>query len=509
MKTSCNSSCKAQKGWSGQIIRPKCQLSSMQLPVEKHNLPSFHYGHNLPVPLAGSFQEIHFSVVSHLQYLVFFDITIVKFVLCGLIMQNTRKDQPPLSEYQLAWHPDNLRLQEVVNKVVHSNWLHIANAGLIGSDSECPRLPEELKWACEKGHNIESYKLSLVMSKILGSPGQIIFQSEHLLTNLVLWLLWHFNGHLRIVVSGEIVYDKTLGPEDCTIECRVSKRCSKEDRCSASNKFVPTFEMFENVSGSFQTLFRGKYDSMQTLMSEPQVRQKLYHSPIQYPKGSQSSIKIQTQRTAQELLRWFIERPVSSERAISSSLDFNVLLESGETTGYSGLRVGDLLGKTPGLLNMQCGDMGRTFIVFSLPRETTPPTVENFMEMSSDDMEMDDDAENFEEMPEMLLNYFPILQDLTESVRLSCKCFNCKGPNRNFFADQNCLRNKAFMEVMLFFAHGIADAFGAPDVSGCAESLVGDSGAMSVLKDLVGSVMFNPEKLSGTVCWNTLLSTST
>jgi hypothetical protein len=73
----------------------------------------------------------------------------IKFVICGLIIQHSRKGDAPLSEYQLGYHPDTLRLGEVVNKVVQSNYLHIANAGLIGSGSESPRLPEELL-SCEK-----------------------------------------------------------------------------------------------------------------------------------------------------------------------------------------------------------------------------------------------------------------------------------------------------------------------------------------------------------------------
>ena len=344
-------------------------------------------------------------------------------MLCGLIIQSSRKGEAPLSEYQLAWNPDTLRVGEVVNKIVHSNWLHIANAGLIGSESECPHLPEELQWACEKGHNVESYKLSLIMSKLLNPFKELIFQSEHLLTNLTLWLLWHFNGRLRVVVGGRVLYDKVLGLENCIVECRVFKICSKNGGCGSSAD-TPTFKMLENISGSFKALIQGKYDSQQTLMSEPQVRQKLYHSPFQYPKGTQSSIKIRTQRTAQEILRWYVERPVT-ERAFSSRLDFHISLTSAEITPALNLRVGDLLGRTPSLLNMQCGEIGSSFVIYSPPRETTPPTVENFMELDDEDMENLEDSDAFEQRPEILLKYFPILRDLVENVRQSCKCLHC------------------------------------------------------------------------------------
>lgn len=52
-------------------------------------------------------------------------------------------------------------------------------------------------------------------------------QSERLLTNLVLWLVWHFDGRLRIVVSGSIIYDRVLGPASRAVECRVGKFCSE------------------------------------------------------------------------------------------------------------------------------------------------------------------------------------------------------------------------------------------------------------------------------------------
>ncbi|KAH8782606.1 hypothetical protein BGZ57DRAFT_261866 [Hyaloscypha finlandica] len=435
----------------------------------------------------------------------------IKFVLCGLILQHSHKGEAPLSEYQLGWHPDTLRLSEVVNKVVHSNWLHIANAGLIGSESECPRLPEEL-FSCEKGHNIESYKLSLVMSRLTDPPAQVIFQSEHLLTNLVLWILWHFHGRLRVVISGRVVYDKVLGSQDSIIECRVSKFCVKQDEgdCTSS-KTTPTFDMLDNISGNMKLIFRGKYDSQQTLMSESRVRKKLYHSPFQYPKSSRNSISIQTQRTAQEILRWFVNLKVS-EKAFSSRLDFHISLFPSSKSSASDLRVGDLLGRTPGLLNMQCGELGRAFVVFSPPRETTPPTVENFMSMDSDYMASSGGAsDTFEDRPEILLKYFPILEGLIQYVRSSCKCFHCykDGPYSSFQFDENCLQYKAFMEVMLYLGHGIADSFGAPDASHCGEAIAGDSGATAILLDAIEGVRMNYQAFDGVVRWNTLLSTST
>jgi len=64
------------------------------------------------------------------------------------------------------------------------------------------------------------------------------------------------------------------------------------------------------------------------------------------------------------------------------------------------------------------------------------------------------------------------------------------------------------MEVMLYFAHGIADAFGAPDVSGCTAIGAGDSGATEILLDAIDGVRMS-QSYEGVIRWNTLLSTST
>lgn len=352
----------------------------------------------------------------------------IKLTLSSFIMLARRPGQKPLSEYQLAYDTEMLRLEPVVSKIVHSSWVHIANAGIIGSDSECPRLPTELSWSCKRGHNIGSYKLELVLNRLRDSPKEVIFQSERLLTNLVLWLTWHFDGRLRVVVSGNIVYDRTLGRADSTVECRVGKFCLKEEdgeRCTHSGTEPdPSFERFERVGGDLKSLFRGKYDSQQTLMSEPRVRQELYRSPFRYPKGVQKSLEIQTRRTAQELLKWFCGLPVE-ESFMGSRLSFRVLLDS--SLNRPGLRVIDLLGRTPQLLNTYCGELGRPSVVFSPPPQPTLATVDNFMDIEDedDDMEYDDEDGDvdFEDQPQVLIKYFPILQDLVEQWESGLQVF--------------------------------------------------------------------------------------
>jgi len=246
----------------------------------------------------------------------------------------------------------------------------------------------------------------------------------------------------------------------------------------------------------------------------------LYQSPFRYPKGAQKSLEIQTRRTAQELLRWFCQLPVEQDALlVGSGLSFRLLLDP--NPGWSNLRVADLLGRTPGLLNTYCGELGRPSVVFSPPPQPYLPTVDDLMGTSDEeedyDMEFnneeDDDEDDgevsFEDQPRVLIKYFPILQDLVDQARLACKCFHCsKDKGQSLLWDENCLRHKVFVEVMFYFSHGIADAFGAPDVSGCSETSAGDSAAMAVLFDAIHSVRLGLGNLEGKLDWHTLLDTT-
>lgn len=445
----------------------------------------------------------------------------IKLALSSLIILASPSEQnkQPLAEYQLAYHPGMLRLEPLVSKIVDSNWTHVANSGIIGSDAECPRLPNELNWACKRGHNLGSHKLAVILNSLRDAPEQVMVQSERLLTNLVLWLVWHFDGRLRIVVSGSIIYDRVLGPASRTVECRVGKFCSESDEgkeCASPGtaEASPSFEIFECIGGNLKSLFSGRYDTQQTFMSEPRVRQKLYHSPFRYLQGVQKSLGIQTQRTAQEVLKWYCQLPVERDD-MGSRLNFRLLLDP--NLDWSGLRVMDLLGRTPALLNAYCGELGRPSVVFSPPPQSAPPAVvDDLMEMADEDyyaMDLEDSdeegesKEEFEEKPPLLVKYFPILQDLLQQAQLACKCFQCS-KGRPLLWDGNCLRHRALMEVMFYFGHGIADAFGAPDASGVGETRAADSGAMAILFDVIRTVRFDPGNLEGTIDWHTLLDTT-
>jgi hypothetical protein len=311
--------------------------------------------------------------------------------------------------------PEKLRLGPIVKKVVESTWLHIANVGLLGNDNECPRLPAEFDWACIDGHNLDEYQLAALLPRIARSSKEIIIQSKHLLTNLVLWLSWHHAGRLRVIVSGKVIYDRLLGSEQGTVECRVEVFC-EEDRkyCSSDGEDISgrdRFRVFENIAGSLRTLFRGHYSGSETQLAGGLARQNLYEWPYRYPKG-EKSIQNLTWATARELLRWFLELPIAGVPANhDEGPSFHLDLTGVKMDEPNGLRVGDLLGRSPMFLNMHQGSLGRPCVVFSAD--------------GAEDSDLDLSSDGSEDLINGILVFSPILRDLVDELKKTCVCWCC------------------------------------------------------------------------------------
>ncbi|KAK2606025.1 hypothetical protein QQS21_003543 [Conoideocrella luteorostrata] len=167
---------------------------------------------------------------------------------------------------------------------------------------------------------------------------------------------------------------------------------------------------------------------------------------------------------------------------------------------------------------MACGDLGRTYIVFSgchnqdLVKDMTAQIVDDGNYKADNDADSGHDGEDgLQSTANELLDYFPILQDLVKDIQNTCQCFPCSGGRVNLGLpkDENCLAFKAFMEVMFYFSHGIADAFGAPDASGSSEkAAISDLGALDILKQAIRWNLFDSSLLEGTLTWHSLLSTA-
>lgn len=419
-------------------------------------------------------------------------------VLCSFIMQAHNNGGKTLKEYQLAWHPLRLQLKPVLQKIVSSMWFDVVNSGVVkrnqqGSLTSLP-LPTELKEVCPRGHNMESHRLGAILCQLRAAQGEVIIESDNIITNLTLWLIYHFKGRLRVVVSSKIVYDEVLGPEECLIEHRTKKFCSIDGPCEEfSNAKV---KIVFCISGDIQKILSGTYDTQMTMEQTPRVRQKLYQ-PLRYPPGAsgKESIRVLVRQTAFEIVSWILKLGLSRE-ASSNEILFNVILSEAERhEDLENLYVSDVLARVPSVVNMGWGDIKAAVVVFSPPSATESSTMAT--ELNEDD-EMDFeiaedleslDSDSAEPTPEYILQYFPILRDLMEKVRKSCRCHHCLAPKGNSTLKEGCLRHTAFMEVMTYIAHSISDAFGADDCSQKVTRVMEDFGVLHILYDItLGSI---------------------
>lgn len=144
----------------------------------------------------------------------------------------------------------------------------------------------------------------------------------------------------------------------------------------------------------------------------------------------------------------------------------------------------------------------RATVVFSRP---VPPTVEDLSRPivvdadaeeyrhgtpSEEDQEYVDPFTRGEIYVRDLLSHFPILRDMLDEVRWSCRCHRCQGSKAIQRLKPGCVQHTAWVEVMAYVAHAVADAFGAEDCSSRASREVHDFGAVQTFRELPKGSIF-------------------
>lgn len=308
------------------------------------------------------------------------------------------------------------------------------------------------------------------------------------MTDLVSWHMWHYNGRLRLVAASRIVYDRALGPEDIEIEFRIKNiclglgRCQLEEELPLGPRGATRFQVLSNVGGRLEDLFSGNFQDTDRRAVEPRVRSNLYDlnngSPLDLKEYSRST-RIQVRCTAQRIMRWMLLRPIGfSPQSTSCDFEFEVMNDKLESSA----RLADLLGRSPTILNKNWGqamESSEIYIeAFEEDLENLPPD----KEWSRDERRQIPAAhpDLASRLYETIIQSFPILADLLNKVRADCRCLNCEdqviaadwasharpGDHRQAkVMTGGCLQYETFSDVMKLLAHGIADAFGADDVS--------------------------------------------
>jgi hypothetical protein len=422
-------------------------------------------------------------------------------VLCSFIMQaHTSREGKPFNEYQLAWHPLRLQLKPVLDKIVSSIWYNVVNSGVVksgqlGSNTSLP-LPDEIRDICPRGHNIESHDLGSIFNELQNPQKELVIESENVTTNLTLWLLYHFKGRFRVVVSGKIVFETVLGPEESTIEYRAQKFCKAGGPCDTYDSGLPTpkVRIYSSVGGQLKKLFSGKYDTQMTLEQNSRARQKLYR-PQYYPSGAsgKDSIQVLTRRTAYAIVRWLLDLGLRLEEA-SNEISFIIDDQNGQAKPAESITVANILARIPAIVNKGWGNDAPAMVVFAAPvaNVNKSATVDNFLGDSDDGMDTEEENFGIEDgvfsshTPEYVVQYFPVLRDLLEEVKKSCRCHECRTKKGLKKLQPGCMQHTAFMEVMLYIAHSISDGFGADDCSALISLQRSDHGVLNILGDAIG-----------------------
>jgi hypothetical protein len=384
-----------------------------------------------------------------------------------------------LSQYRLAHHPLRIQLQPVILKLVSSVWLNVVNSG-----SKDLQPMTAIPGICLYGHRLQNEFLSRFIINIGRDYKKMMIQTRIVPSDLLLWLLYHFHGRIRVVLAGKIAHEQQLGQEDREIELRIKVQCPADGSCQIEPRDSDTIILCTDVAGTYKELLSGQFTDNIDVKIKSRARNSLYTTATRYStegRLGRDTLKVQIKCTAQIIVRWILERPIKP--SLRHRLAFPIIIkEQAKASDIIGT-VADLLARQPSMLNLRWGDMSNQSVVFA---ETSDIHLDEYNSGfgAADGEHIDnpvhqtqEDEEPFEELgshhPEDLLRYFPCLRDLLEAAAQACQCIYCRRPPLEIRLHRQlgkalkpgCFQWSAFADVMDLIAHAIADGFGLPDVS--------------------------------------------
>ncbi|RYP00557.1 hypothetical protein DL763_000754 [Monosporascus cannonballus] len=369
------------------------------------------------------------------------DERIVTAMLTAFIMESHRshgQEQAVDTLDAFTYNPEQTRVRAVVRKIVSSVWYNVVNVGC-----DTIPLPQELLAVCTKGHYLESGDFSIVINNIYAHcPSRAILRADHLLRDVLLWILLHYSGTVVVNVGGQIVYRADLGNSRRELEVRVASWCSEDGDCGAAGK--ESYEILRHISGKFEEFLSG---------SSPRF--------TDVPPRPGRNVE---QRTADlgEMLGSVNDAMVAGRPVVSAERLFlpGVSAEPGSQGAADQMTVSLALKRIPAMINLEWGSSPAYQVVF----------VGRFQAVSGSGVLDETAAWNTERRLNTLLEYFPVLSDLVTKVSANCLCSDCSGLKDRRLPEvrtnrliPGCLKRTAVEEAFLLLAHGVADGFGASD----------------------------------------------
>ncbi|KAF5694910.1 hypothetical protein FDENT_805 [Fusarium denticulatum] len=406
------------------------------------------------------------------------DDMLVTETVTACIMESHRlrgQEHDVVTRDAFMYDPEHTRVRAVVRKIVSSVWYNVVNVGC-----DTVPLPDELLAICSRGHYLDPADFGIVVNTIYTRcPSKAILRTTHLLRDVMLWLLLHYDGAIVVNVGGHIVYRADFGNPLRELEVNVASPCPNQGPCSGVHQ--ASYQILRHVSGKFEDFLTGYISSdFDDSLPQPGIRQKLYEIPRLYPRASpmwNEGVQIVIKCTAQSIMQWLLGVPLSPQTdSPGFSADPLRRAADGEMT------VSLALGRVPSILSLQWGSSFGPPITFKSLAE-----VESILGGYAD-LGMEAFA-GYRLIA--LVEFFPILKDMASKVGAECRCSECASlkAELNLMRQRSllpgCLYRLAVEEALLLIAHGVADGFCVDTASSVSDTTHIIDGMTTLLLELM------------------------
>jgi hypothetical protein len=399
--------------------------------------------------------------------------------VCMIIMLSdpTNEGRP---ESELRYLSSRVELKAVIDRIISSLWFNVLNSG-----TNTSTLPAELDAVCVKGHHLNGDKFGIVVHALKQPREKVVLESTHLLKNLALWLLIHFQGMLTVSVSGKMLLQKQLGDSTREVELKVLKFCNQDHDCSNEED---TYRLFSDIKGAYEELLSGSYPSSFDMPETAMARRSLYDVMKAYDIGApvlSEALRSAIRRSAQAMVKWLVSLPLTTPVDADFGFSIKSLYTNINAPTTEAFTTGTVFGRSPSILNFKYGNPAQQEVVCVPGKPVNDP--EMAVDGNSND-EMEDQADWVHAIsasdtnldPEFsqddVIKSFPLLKDLVSSAHAECDCYYCSQQRRrgvfrdDFSIALGCKAQSAISAVLLYISHAIADGFGATDVSGTRQA---------------------------------------
>lgn len=313
-----------------------------------------------------------------------------------------------ITKYSM-YNPDQIRIKPVISKIVSSVWHNVVNAGC-----DTVPLPPELSSLCGKGHYLDPDDFSIVAHMLyFECKAKAVLRSDHLLRNVTLWLLLHYDGLLVFNVGGRIVYRKNFGNTSRELEVRVRSSCLDGDACYKND--AEKYEILKDVEGKFEEFLSGCSLKSTDVPPRSGIRQNLYQLPRIYPPESSlydHGVQILIKCTAQSIMQWLLQIPLT-QQAESSELGFSASASQVGSVGLDGPThtIGSILSRLPAMINLHWGNSNWSQVIYTEANDQSRPNKSTRLGTPVTQGVFETDE------IQATIVCFPILQDLLRKVR--------------------------------------------------------------------------------------------